>query len=60
MTDRISHIQCDTDRCTAAITVPNDIDEQQAATIARAAGWSAVMGVHRWSHHCVRHTEVKR
>lgn len=60
MTDRISRIQCDTDRCTAAITVPNDIDESQAAAIARAAGWEAKLGMHRFSHHCPRHAEIKR
>lgn len=62
MTDtyRISRIQCDTDGCPHRITVPNDIDESQAAAIARAAGWEAKLGAHRWSHRCVRHAEVKR
>lgn len=55
-----STITCDTDGCQAAIVIPNDIDEAQAAATARAAGWTAQMGVHRWAHHCPRHSEVKR
>lgn len=60
MTDRISTIQCDTEGCSLRITVPNDIDESQAAAIARAAGWEARMGSHRWYHVCVKHRPVTR
>lgn len=55
----LSEIRCDTDGCTRTITVPNDIDESQAAAIARHAGWSAQLG-YRWSHRCQQHGEVKR
>lgn len=52
-----SRIECDTDGCGKSISVPNDIDEHQAAQIARTAGWSAQMGTARWYHRCPRHSE---
>jgi hypothetical protein len=50
-------IRCDTDSCSAVITVSHDIDEAQSAAIVRAAGWQAKQGVHRFAHHCQRHAE---
>lgn len=55
-----SRIECETDGCTAAITVPNDIDEDQAVAVARGAGWDVKLGAFRWAHRCPRHAEVKR
>lgn len=57
---RTSEIRCDTEQCQATIFVPNDIDEEQSAVIARGAGWTATLGRHRWYHACCRHAQVKR
>ena len=56
----VSRIHCDCEGCTAAITIPNDIDESQAMAVARAAGWTSQLGTFRASHHCTKHSEIKR
>lgn len=55
-----SRIECETDGCTAVISIPNDITEDQAVAVARGAGWEVKLGAQRWAHRCVRHAEVKR
>ena len=55
-----SRIECETDGCPNHVTVSHDIDEDQAAAIVRAAGWTARMGARRWYTHCPGHAEVKR
>lgn len=55
-----SRIECDSSGCYAVIVVPNDIDEAQAATVARGAGWHAQLGSRRFYFRCQLHAPVKR
>jgi hypothetical protein len=53
-------IRCDSEGCASVIIVPNKIDEEQAAQVARVIGWSASLGAARFYHHCLRCRAVKR
>ncbi len=53
-----SEIRCDTDGCTTRpLAVSRDIDEPEAAIIARAAGWSTRSGSLRDYHWCPAHRQ---
>ena len=50
-------IRCDADRCTAALTLPHDVDAVRADVIARCEGWLVRVGMQRSYHWCEKHRQ---